>query len=169
MFEFIVTAVSIGALVILLIRFPAVRLVAVIAVFFGSAVVWWIIDRDQARRALAHQLIAAEQIQLTGLRVAAKDSAHHSLSGSVRNASSYALTELIIRVSAMDCPINGEPADECETQGEGLARAHSPWRVPPREARDIEVDFRMGELSPPHGELRWSYSVVETRASLDPP
>jgi len=35
--------------------------VALILVFLGSAVVWWIIDRDQARRALAHQLIAASR------------------------------------------------------------------------------------------------------------
>ena len=168
MLEFIVTAVSIGVLVILLIRFPAVRLFAVVAVFLASAVVWWIIDRDQARRALAHQLIAPEQIELSGLRVAAQDSTHRSLSGSVRNASSYTLTEVIIRVSAMDCPIDGEQAGDCRTLGEGLARAHSPWRIPPRQARDIDVDFRLGELPPPHGELRWIFTVVETRASLAP-
>ncbi len=167
MLEFIVTAVSIGVLAILLIRFPAVRLLAVVAIFLGSAVLWWRFDREQARRALAHQLIAPEQIELAGLTVGKQDAAHH-LTGSVRNASSYVLTELIVRVAAMDCPINGAGADDCETLGDGLARAHSPWRVPPRQARDIDVDFRLGELPPPHGELRWVFSVVETRASLDP-
>jgi hypothetical protein len=167
MFSLIVTGIAVGVLILLMICFPAFRLLAIVAIFLGSAVVWWIIDRDQARRALAHQLIGPEQIELADLKVNAQDSPRR-LTGLIRNNSSYVLTELIIRVSALDCPAQSEGIEDCETLVDGLAREHSPWRIQPRQARDIDVDFRLGELPPPRGELRWMFAVVETRASLDP-
>jgi hypothetical protein len=167
MFSLIVTGIAVGILILLLIRFPAFRLLAIVAIFLGSAVVWWIIDHDQSRRALAHQLIATDQIELVGLKVDAKNTPRR-LTGLVRNNSSYVLTEVIIRVSAMDCPAESEGLEDCETVADGLAREHSPWRVQPRQSRDIDVDFRFGDLPPPRGDLRWVFAVVETRASLDP-
>jgi len=168
MSELFATVLGVGVFIVLLVRFPAFRILLVVLAFLASAVVWWIIDREQARRALAHQLIPLEQIELHDLRVVSDDNVHH-LSGSARNMSDrYTLTELIIQVSIADCPNANAAEEECEIVGSGLARAHSPWRIPPRSARDIDIDFRLRDAPSAPGEMRWIYAVAETRASLDP-
>jgi hypothetical protein len=168
MLNILATTLCVGAFIFLLVRFPAFRVVTIVLAFLGSAVIWWIIDRDQARRALAHQLIALEEVELQDLRVRSSDDSHR-LTGLARNASAqYTLTELIIKVSVADCAAATAPSEDCKIVADGLARAHSPWRIPPRQTRDIDLDFKLTELPAASGELRWSYSVAQTRASLEP-
>jgi hypothetical protein len=168
MLELFATVLGVGVAVYLLIRFPAFRVLLVVLAFLASAVVWWIIDHQQARRALAHQLIPLEQIELHDLSVASAGEGLHRLSGTATNNSDrYVLTELIIEVSVADCPSPATSDDDCEIAGTGLARAHSPWRIPPRQSRELDVDFKLRDAKAAAGTARWLYSVAETRASLD--
>jgi hypothetical protein len=166
MLEIFAAVASIGIFIALLVRFPVLRVVTALLVFLASALVWWTFDHQQSRRALAHQLIPLEAIELQGLQVTSGGDLHH-LTGSARNASDYVLTELIIEVSAAVCENEEAPDEACEVVGSGLARAHSPWRIPPGESRDLDIDFRLRDMTPKDGALRWRYAVAETRASLD--
>jgi len=169
MLELFAIVLGVGAAIVLLVRFPALRVLLLVLAFLASAVVWWVIDREQARRALAHQLIPLDEIALRDLAVVSGDNLHHLSGTATNNSDSYVLTELIIEVSLADCPSPAAVDEECQIVGSGLARAHSPWRIPPRESREIEVDFKLRDAEPPQGVARWIYAVAETRASLDPP
>jgi hypothetical protein len=160
----LVAFVCLSLVVVALNRFPAVRIVVLVAAFAAAAVVWWIVDREQARLALAHDLIPLQRIELEDMHVANAASGYQ-LTGAVRNGSrKYTLTELIVQLAVADCPNETAKDDECEIIGDALARAHSPWRVAPKETKELSVAFTMDEVPQPKGVQRWIYSVAETRA-----
>lgn len=162
----LVAFVCLSLVVVALNRFPAVRIAVLVAAFAAAAVVWWIVDREQARLALAHELIPLQRIELKDMHVV-NAAGSYQLTGAVRNGSrKYTLTELIVQLAAADCPSETAKDDECEVIGDALARVHSPWRVAPKETKELTVDFKMAELPQPKGVQRWIYSVKETRAAL---
>jgi hypothetical protein len=161
----VVVIICLSLVVVALNRFPAVRVVVLAVAFAGAAVIWWLVDREQARLALAHDLIPLQRIELKGMHVVGTPGAFQ-LAGAVRNGSrKYTLTELIVQLAAIDCPDEATKDDECEILGDALARAHSPWNVAPKETKDLAVDFKMGDLPPAKGIVRWVYTVAETRAA----
>jgi hypothetical protein len=161
----LVVVVCLSLVVVALNRFPAIRIVVLVAAFAGAAVVWWIVDREQARRALAHDLIPLQRIELKDMHVV-NTSGAFQLAGAVHNGSpKYTLTELIVQLAVADCPNETAKDDECEIIADALARAHSPWNVAPKETKDLNVDFKMAELPPAKGVVRWIYSVAQTRAA----
>lgn len=168
MIELLAATICVAILAVLMARFPAFRIAIVILGFLASAIVWWIIDQNQERRALAHELIPLEQVDLKDLSVL-KDNSGYLLTGIVGNQSpKYILTELIVKVLITDCPDASVENRECEIIGNTIARAHSPWMVPPSQTRDIRVGFELADLPEARGVVRWNYSVVQTRARLEP-
>ena len=165
MIGLLVVIVCLSLVVVALNRFPAVRIAVLAVAFAAAAVVWWIVDREQARLAIAHDLIPLQRIELKDMHVV-NSAGTYQLAGAVRNGSrKYTLTELIVQLAAVDCPDAAAKDDECEIIGDALARAHSPWNVAPKETKELTVDFKMAELPPAKGVVRWIYSVAETRAA----
>jgi hypothetical protein len=161
----VVVLICLSLVVVALNRFPAVRIAVLGAAFAAAAVIWWIVDREQARLALAHDLIPLQRIELKDMHVVNGEGGYQ-LAGAVRNGSrKYTLTELIVQLAAVDCPTETAKDEECEILGDALARAHSPWNVAPKQTKDLAVDFKMSELPPPKGIMRWIYTVAETRAA----
>jgi hypothetical protein len=159
---------GLALVVMLLVRFPGLRLAVIIAGFAASAVLWWIVDRNQVRRLEAHSLIPIEAIELRNIRIDRAEDGFR-LTGFAHNGSkSYVLDELIIKLTLADCSDSAIESDACEVMGSTTTRLHNPWRLSPDETRSFEALFALEDAGAPHGAPRWSYAVAQTRARLEP-
>jgi hypothetical protein len=152
----------------LLVRFPGLRLALIVVGFATSAIFWWIVDRNQARRLEAHSLIPIEAVELRNIRIDRAEDGYR-LSGLAHNGSkSYVLDELIIKLTLADCPDTAAEDEACELVGSTTARLHNPWRLSPDETGAIEAIFVLDGIDAVRGAPRWGHAVAQTRARLEP-
>lgn len=119
-----------------------------------------VFDRLESWRAA--DLIAPDQLQLSGLQMTASNSRAWSLRARLQNnATDYVLKEIVLRVRALDC-VADQPQSECIAIGEAVERMEI--EVPPGQARDLQ--YRVAMVNPvlPKGELHWKTEIVSTRA-----
>ncbi len=89
-----------------------------------------------------------------------------TLTGRVQNNSErFRLRDLTLTLRLRDCPASDTPPADCPVIGESRAIARPD--VPPGQIRALSAHFVFSDLPPVAGTLRWDWTIVETRATLD--
>ena len=105
--------------------------------------------------------IAVKDVSLDNFSVRTTYGDSYAMTARLRNASEqHALSAVGIELSASDCTENSQ-GESCIVVGQEEKEIQV--EVPAGQARDIAEQFIFPPIRP-NGELRWSYSVLYTRA-----
>ncbi len=89
-----------------------------------------------------------------------------TLTGRIQNNSErFRLRDLTLTLRLRDCPASDTPPADCPVIGESRAIARPD--VPPGQIRALSAHFVFSDLPPVAGTLRWDWTIVDTRATLD--
>lgn len=131
-------------------------LLAVVAVGIGT-VVWY----AEFYEGSSSRLISAEEVALDNFTVRTTYGNSYEMFARLSNRSAdRVLTAVGVELSASDCTTEGGE-EFCVIVGQQETEVQT--NVPAQQARDIKQQFIFPPMRP-QGELRWSYSILYTRA-----
>jgi hypothetical protein len=149
--------IGLGIFGFLFFRFPAFRVLTIIAGLGFALFVLWAMHSSHEKEQAAKSLIGFDQVEIRDLQL---NNGH--LSGEVKNGSNHHLTDLTIGIKAYDCPTPNINAN-CSVIGENNGVFFYLIDVPPGQRRALDTHVYFDSIAPPKGNFLWTYSIVGTR------